>query len=99
MKLSLSITELNDLYYATSKLVEARKEDLKEYGYSVSSVTYLTRQLRKAEALNSRVQHALYDTIDEVEKLQDMERDYSAFKQYADSMNEAAVADRLAGNL
>jgi exonuclease VII large subunit len=107
MKLELDILELNDLYYATSKLVDQRKRDLKDYGKNVSSVTYLTKELRKAETLCEKIQTALYAKIDEVEEAiesvhnrleaQKEDRDYNAFKQYADkvSMEDESIKDLM----
>jgi hypothetical protein len=53
--------ELNDLYYATSKLVEQNEKHLKELGANVSSIEYFTNELKKSEVLRDKIQTALYD--------------------------------------
>jgi hypothetical protein len=63
---------------------------------------YFDRELDKSVQLLDKIQTALHneanridDVIDEVKT----ERDYSAFKEYADSMNEAQSEDRILGNI
>lgn len=103
MKLELNLLELNDLYVATSRYVTQCENELKEYGGSVSSITYFKNEVRKAEALRDKVHIALHTEcarLDEArEYVENKQRDYSAFKEYADSMNEAQLEDRLAGNI
>ena len=154
MKLELTLLELNQLYYATSKLVEQNETHLKELGRNVSSIEYFTKELNKSIELRDKIQTALYteakeldeaieyvrnfkaeqydkerdilkNVIDEEiepeydsagfteddrivngqyrvisnEDADEDARDYSAFKQYADSMNEAKVADMKLNNL
>jgi hypothetical protein len=89
MKLELDILELNDLYYATSKLIELREKDLKEYGTNVSSITYLKKELRKAEVLNAKVQKALYAKLEEIDEA----------VEYVNNMVGARKLDRVAGDL
>jgi hypothetical protein len=89
MKLELDILELNDLYYATSKLIELREKDLKEYGTNVSSITYLKKELRKAEVLNDKVQKALYAKLEEIDEA----------VEYVNNMVGAQKLDRVAGDL
>ena len=115
MNLELTLLELNELYYATSKLVEQNQKHLDELGKNVSSINYFKNELSKSEALRDKVQTALYaeakvldealeyvrsykvsnEDADEDAK----QRDYSAFNDYADSMNEAQLEDRKLGNL
>lgn len=115
MNLELTLLELNELYYATSKLVEQNQKHLDELGKNVSSINYFKNELTKSEALRDKVQTALYaeakvldealeyvrsykvsnEDADEDAK----QRDYSAFNDYADSMNEAQLEDRKLGNL
>ena len=115
MNLELTLLELNELYYATSKLVEQNQKHLDELGKNVSSINYFKNELTKSEALRDKVQTALYaeakvldealeyvrsykvsnEDADEDAK----QRDYSAFNDYADSMNEAQSEDRKLGNL
>ena len=154
MKLELTLLELNQLYYATSKLVEQNETHLKELGRNVSSIEYFTKELNKSIELRDKIQTALYteakeldeaieyvrnfkaeqydkerdilkNVIDEEiepeydsagfteddrivngqyrvisnEDADEDARDYSAFKQYADSMNEAKVDDIKLNNL
>ena len=61
MNLELTLLELNDLYYATSKLVEQNEKHLKELGANVSSIEYFRNELKKSEVLRDKIQTALYD--------------------------------------
>ena len=60
MNLELTLLELNELYYATSKLVEQNQKHLDELGKNVSSINYFKNELTKSEALRDKVQTALY---------------------------------------
>ena len=103
MNLELSLLELNQLYYATGKLVEQNESNLKELGSNVSSINYFKAELHKSEVLRDKIQTALYDEckrLDEaIEYVEKKQRDYSKFKEYADSMNEAQSEDRKLGNI
>ena len=111
MNLELTLLELNELYYATSKLVQQNRKHLEELGSNISSINYFKTQLDKSEKLLDKLQTALHN---EVKKMDDEpeydsagfteddrmpQRDYSAFKEYADSMNEAQIEDRALGNI
>jgi hypothetical protein len=61
MNLELTLLELNQLYYATSKLVEQNESHLKELGTNVSSIEYFTNELNKSVVLRDKIQTALYD--------------------------------------
>jgi hypothetical protein len=61
MKLELTLLELNQLYYATSKLVEQNESHLKELGTNISSIEYFTNELNKSVVLRDKIQTALYD--------------------------------------
>ena len=61
MNLELTLLELNQLYYATSKLVEQNESHLKELGTNISSIEYFTNELKKSEVLRDKIQTALYD--------------------------------------
>jgi len=61
MNLELTLLELNQLYYATSKLVEQNESHLKELGRNVSSIEYFTNELNKSVVLRDKIQTALYD--------------------------------------
>jgi len=61
MKLELTLLELNQLYYATSKLVEQNESHLKELGKNISSIEYFRNELKKSEVLRDKIQTALYD--------------------------------------
>jgi len=61
MKLELTLLELNQLYYATSKLVEQNESHLKELGTNVSSINYFKAELDKSILLRDKIQTALYD--------------------------------------
>jgi len=61
MNLELTLLELNQLYYATSKLVEQNESHLKELGKNISSIEYFRNELKKSEVLRDKIQTALYD--------------------------------------
>jgi hypothetical protein len=95
--------ELNDLYYVVSKGVEKHKEYVEIAKRTTPELEkYFDRELDKSIQLLDKIQTALHneanridDVIDEVKT----ERDYSAFRDYADSMNEAQSEDRRLGNI
>ena len=103
MNLELTLLELNDLYYVVSKVVEKHKEYVEIAKRTTPELEkYFDRELDKSVQLLDKIQTALHneanridDVIDEVKT----ERDYSAFKDYADSMNEAQSEDRILGNI
>ena len=103
MKLELTLLELNDLYYAVSKGVEKHTELVEIASRTTPELDkYFTRELDKSIQLLHKIQTALYDEanrIDGVINEVKTERDYSAFKQYANSMNEAQSEDRALGNI
>ena len=111
MNLELTLMELNELYYATTKLVEQNQKHLDELGQNISSINYFKTQLDRSKKLCDKIQTALHN---EVKKMDDEpeydsagfteddrmpQRDYSAFKEYADSINEAQNEDRVLGNI
>jgi hypothetical protein len=61
MNLELTLLELNQLYYATSKLIEQNESHLKELGTNISSIEYFTNELNKSVVLRDKIQTALYD--------------------------------------
>jgi len=63
MNLELTLLELNQLYYATSKLVEQNESHLKELGTNISSIEYFTNELNKSVVLRDKIQTALYDEV------------------------------------
>ena len=103
MNLELTLLELNDLYYVVSKGVEKHKEYVEIAKRTTPELEkYFDRELDKSIQLLDKIQTALHneanridDVIDEVKT----ERDYSAFKDYANSMNEAQSEDRRLGNI
>lgn len=103
MNLELTLLELNDIYYVVSKGVEKHKEYVEIAKRTTPELEkYFDRELDKSVQLLDKIQTALHneanridDVIDEVKT----ERDYSAFKEYADSMNEAQSEDRILGNI
>jgi len=108
MNLELTLMELNDLYYVVSKGVDSHKELLEIAKRTTPELEkYFEKVLSKSVQLLHKIQTALHD---EVNKLDDEpeydsagftenDRDYSAFKDYADSMNEAQTEDRSLGNI
>ena len=103
MNLELTLLELNNLYYVVSKGVEKHKEYVEIAKRTTPELEkYFDRELDKSVQLLDKIQTALHneanridDVIDEVKT----ERDYSAFKDYADSMNDAQSEDRRLGNI
>jgi predicted DNA-binding ArsR family transcriptional regulator len=103
MNIELSLLELNDLYYVVSKGVEKHKEYVEIAKRTTPELEkYFDRELDKSVQLLGKIQTALHneanridDVIDEVKT----ERDYSAFKDYADSMNDSQSEDRRLGNI
>lgn len=103
MNIELSLLELNDLYYVVSKGVEKHKEYVEIAKRTTPELEkYFDRELDKSVQLLDKIQTALHneanridDVIDEVKT----DRDYSAFKDYADSMNDAQAEDRRLGNI
>ena len=61
MNLELTLLELNELYYATTKLVEQNQKHLDELGQNISSINYFKAELKKSEVLRDKLQTALYD--------------------------------------
>ena len=61
MKLELNLLELNELYLATSRLVEQNQKHLDELGKNVSSMNYFKAQLDASKVLKDKIQTALYD--------------------------------------
>ncbi|MEY4333956.1 MAG: hypothetical protein RLZZ196_2699 [Bacteroidota bacterium] len=92
MNLELTLLELNDLYYVVSKGVEKHKEYVEIAKKTTPELRgYFDEELDKSIQLLNKIQTALYneanridDVIDEVKT----ERDYSAFKDYADGYAE-----------
>jgi hypothetical protein len=88
MNLELSLMELNELYYAASKLVDQNYKHLNELGNNISSTNYFKVQLEKSIKLRDKLQTALYDEcnrLDEArEYVENKQRDYSAFETYAE---------------
>ncbi len=104
MNIELNLLELNDLYYLASKgverhreLVESAKNDTPEL------VGYFDKELDKSIQLLNKIRKALTDEVNELDEAREYvekkQRDYSAFKDYADSMNEAQSEDRRLGNI
>jgi hypothetical protein len=103
MNLELTLMELNRLYYAASKLVQTNRKNLDELGSNISSINYFKTELHRSEVLRDKIQKALYDEANALDKareyVESKERDYSKFKDYADSMNDAQSEDRRLGNI
>ncbi len=103
MNLELTLLELNQLYYAASKLVQTNRKNLDELGSNISSINYFKNELHRSEVLRDKIQKALYDEANALDKareyVESKERDYSKFKDYADSMNDAQSEDRRLGNI
>ena len=112
MNLELTLMELNDLYYVVSKGVESHKELVEIASRTTPAFgNYFSKELDKSVQLLNKIQTALhnevktfddepeYDSAGFTEDDRMPQRDYSAFKDYADSMNEAQSEDRTLGNI
>jgi hypothetical protein len=69
MKLELNLLELNELYLATSRLVEQNQKHLDELGKNVSSINYFKTQLDSSKVLRDKIQTALYDEANRLDKI------------------------------
>jgi hypothetical protein len=85
MNLELTLLELNELYYATTKLVEQNQKHLDELGQNISSINYFKTQLSKSEVLRDKIQTALYDEAKSLDEALDY---VSKHKTYVDRMSE-----------
>ena len=81
MNLELTLLELNQLYYATSKLVEQNESHLKELGTNISSIEYFRNELKKSEVLRDKIQTALYDECKSLDEALDYVSKFNA-EQY-----------------
>ena len=81
MNLELTLLELNQLYYATSKLVEQNESHLKELGKNISSIEYFTNELNKSVVLRDKIQTALYDECKSLDEALDYVSKFNA-EQY-----------------
>jgi len=85
MNLELTLMELNELYYATTKLVEQNQKHLDELGQNISSINYFKTQLSRSEVLRDKIQTALYDEAKSLDEALDY---VSKHKTYVDRMSE-----------
>ena len=85
MNLELTLMELNELYYATSKLVQQNRKNLDELGQNISSINYFKTQLSRSEVLRDKIQTALYDEAKSLDEALDY---VSKHKTYVDRMSE-----------
>ena len=85
MNLELTLLELNELYYATTKLVEQNQKHLDELGQNISSINYFKTQLSRSEVLRDKIQTALYDEAKSLDEALDY---VSKHKTYVDRMSE-----------
>ena len=69
MKLELNLLELNELYLATSRLVEQNQKHLDELGKNVNSINYFKTQLDSSKVLRDKIQTALYDEANRLDKI------------------------------
>lgn len=103
MNIELTLLELNDLYVAVCDYNKKCKEQLNEFGKNVSSINYFNEQLNRSNKLVIKVHTQLHNKVKELDEareyVENKQRDYSAFKEYADSMNEAQAEDRALGNI
>ncbi len=103
MNIELSLLELNNLYYVVSKGVEKHREivEMAKDG-TPELIGYFDEELDKSIQLLNKIQTALHNEANRIDNVIDevkTDRDYSAFKDYADSMNDAQSEDRRLGNI
>ena len=103
MNLELTLLEFNDLYYLVSKGVEKHTELVEIASRTTPELeNYFSKELNKSVQLLEKIQTALHNEANRIDVVIDevkTERDYSAFKEYADSMNNAQSEDRALGNI
>ena len=112
MKLELTLLELNELYYVVSKGVEKHTELVEIASRTTPELeNYFSRELDKSVQLLNKIQTALHNEVKEMDDEPEYDsagfteddrmpqRDYSAFKQYANSMSESQSEDRALGNI
>ena len=112
MNLELTLMELNDLYYVVSKGVESHKELVEIASRTTPELEkYFEKELSKSVQLRDKIQtllHSEYEQMDDEPEYDSAgfteddrmpQRDYSAFKDYADSMSKAQSEDRTLGNI
>jgi len=78
MKLELNLLELNELYLATSRLVEQNQKHLDELGKNVSSINYFKTQLDSSKVLRDKIQTALYAEAKVLDEARDWVLKYKA---------------------
>ena len=102
MKVELTLLELNELYYLTSKELERQTQAIQNMS-GRDTMNYYVRELSKVKKLRDKLSEQLSNEVKELEEtreyVENKQRDYSAFKEYADSMNEAQAEDRALGNI
>ena len=81
MNLELTLLELNELYLATSRLVEQNQKHLDELGKNVSSINYFKTQLDSSKVLRDKIQTALYAEAKVLDEARDWVIKYKA-EQY-----------------
>jgi len=84
MNLELTLLELNQLYYAASKLVEQNESHLKELGKNISSIEYFTNELNKSIVLRDKLQTALYAEAKVLDEALEYVRSYKVSNEDAD---------------
>ncbi len=89
MNIELNLLELNELYYATTKLVEQNQKHLDKLGKNISSINYFKNELDKSVILRDKIQNALMNEVKELDEARD----------YVLSMAEAQSEDRRLGNI
>lgn len=63
MNLSLSLSELNELYYAMSVFTKQAEKDAKDFPSE-----FFSKQLETAKSLTEKVQTALWDEVKQVDE-------------------------------
>ena len=108
MKLELNLLELNELYLATSRLVEQNQKHLDELGKNVGSINYFKTQLDSSKVLRDKIQTALYaeaKVLDEARewvlkyKAEQYDRERDILKNAIDEEVDEFTDELLGGDL
>ena len=85
MKVELTLLELNELYYLTSKEVERQTEFIQNMS-GPDTMNYYVRELSKVKKLRDKLSEQLSNEVKELD-------------EFVDSMRKAQLEDRILGNI
>ena len=85
MKVELTLLELNELYYLTSKEVERQTQFIQNMS-GPDTMNYYVRELSKVTKLRDRLSKQLFNEVKELD-------------EFVDTMRKAQLEDRVLGNI